>query len=339
MRLVDAQSGTLIWSDQYDTDADQLIAVQDDIVRHVAGSLAVRITNVEQARLWRGRPPAWKPTISCCAAAICRRASHAPRPPMRAWPLNGRSSSTPTTRRAMWGSAAPTWSPSTTAGRPIPPAPCGAPWPFAQGDGIDEFNPAAQALLGRIHTRLGEYDRALETLRHALELDPSDPETHAGLGDALLWNGETDEARQIWSSQPASIRSCPARSSSISARPISCSGSTSNAAQVFERAVARQDGNPFIHAMLAAIYAEAGRREAGCARSAKSDGGSPLFDLNEFGTLFMNPTHRERSSRPCSRPECRRKKAPRRARLAKPPPLSPEQPHDTTPLPGMTGVT
>ena len=57
IRLADAQSGTLVWSDQYDTDADQLIVVRDDIVRNVTGSLAVRMTNSEQARLM-ARPPA-----------------------------------------------------------------------------------------------------------------------------------------------------------------------------------------------------------------------------------------------------------------------------------------
>ena len=57
MRLADAQSGTLVWSDQYNTDADQLIVVRDDIVRNVTGSLAVRMTNSEQARLM-ARPPA-----------------------------------------------------------------------------------------------------------------------------------------------------------------------------------------------------------------------------------------------------------------------------------------
>ena len=65
--------GTLIWADQYDTDADQVIAVQDDITRKITGALAVRLTNVEQARVAAKPPPAWKPTISCCVAATCSR--------------------------------------------------------------------------------------------------------------------------------------------------------------------------------------------------------------------------------------------------------------------------
>ncbi len=67
-----------------------------------------------------------------------------------------------------------------------------------------------------------------------------------------------------------------------------------NAAQVFERAVAREDGNPFIHAMLAAIYAKAGRREEGDAQVAEVRRQNPLFDLDTFGTLFRNPAHRDK---------------------------------------------
>ena len=114
---------------------------------------------------------------------------------------------------------------------------------------------------GRIHARLGEYDRAVETLRHALKLNPSDPETYAGLGDALLWNGETDEARRMLEIATRLDPRLPSQELFNLGAAYFLLAQYGNAAQVFERAVAREDGNPFIHAMLAAIYAKAGRRE------------------------------------------------------------------------------
>lgn len=56
MRLADASNGALIWADQFDTDADQVFAIQDEITRQITGALAVRLTNVEQARAAL-RPP------------------------------------------------------------------------------------------------------------------------------------------------------------------------------------------------------------------------------------------------------------------------------------------
>jgi hypothetical protein len=67
-----------------------------------------------------------------------------------------------------------------------------------------------------------------------------------------------------------------------------------SAAQVFERIVARQDGNQFIHAMLAAIYADTGRKEDARREVSEVRRHNPLFDLDTFGTLFRNPTHREK---------------------------------------------
>jgi hypothetical protein len=59
-----------------------------------------------------------------------------------------------------------------------------------------------------------------------------------------------------------------------------------------ERTVSRDDGNPFMHAMLAAIYAKAG--EAAMREVAEVRRQNPLFDLDTFGTLFRNPAHRDK---------------------------------------------
>jgi adenylate cyclase len=127
-----------------------------------------------------------------------------------------------------------------------------------------------------------------------LTLNPSDPEIHAGLGDALLWSGEVDEARKMLELAARLDPKLSSESLFHLGAAYFLLGQHAQAAQVFERTVARQDGNPFIHAMLAAIYADAGRnadagREVGEVRRR-----NPLFDLDQFGTLFRNPAHREK---------------------------------------------
>lgn len=295
MRLADAQSGTLVWSDQYDTDADQLIVVRDDIVRNVTGSLAVRMTNSEQARLM-ARPPA-----SLEAYDLVLRGRHLLSRLTRTATSNARTAF----ERAV--ELDPNYAPAYVGlGRSDlvavhlgwTPDPAGtlrrAEARARKAVAIDEFNPAAHVLLGRIHARLGEYDRAVETLRHALKLNPSDPETYAGLGDALLWSGEIDEARQMLEIATRLDPRLPSQELFHLGAAYFLLAQYDRAAQVFERAVARDDGNPFMHAMLAAIYAKAGRHEAAMREVAEVRRQNPLFDLDTFGTLFRNPAHRDK---------------------------------------------
>lgn len=295
VRLADALKGTLIWAEQYDTDADQVIAIQDDITHRITGALAVRLTNVEQARV------ATKPPASLEAYDLV----------LRGRDLLSRLTRTATSNaRTMFERSVeldPSYAPAYVGLGRVDlvavslgwtPDPAGT-LRRAEGRartaiGIDEFNPTAQALLGRIYIRLGEYDRAVEALRHALALNPSDAEIYASLGDALLWSGDLDEARKMLEMATGLDPKLPSHDLFNLGAAYFLLGQHGAAAQVYERAVARRDGNPFIHAMLAAIYADAGRKEDASREVAEVRRSNPLFDLDRFGTLFRNPAHRDK---------------------------------------------
>ena len=51
IQLTDTADGRLLWADQYDREQAGIFAIQDDITRRLAGALAVRLTNVEEARV------------------------------------------------------------------------------------------------------------------------------------------------------------------------------------------------------------------------------------------------------------------------------------------------
>lgn len=295
MRLADASNGALIWADQFDTDADQVFAIQDEITRQITGALAVRLTNVEQARA------ALRPPKSLEAYELV----------LRGRDMLSRLTRTATSNARMMFERAveldPSYAPAWVGLGNVDlravhlgwtPDPAGT---LRRAEGharkavaIDEFSPAALALLGRIHTRLGEYDRAVGLLRRAVALNTSDPESNAGLGDALLWNGEIEEARRLLE---IALQLDP-RLSSEHLFDLGAAyfllGQHEHAAQTLERAVTRRDGNQFIHAMLAAIYAEAGRKEDAQREVAELRRLNPLFNLDLFGTLFRNPDHREK---------------------------------------------
>lgn len=295
MRLADATSGQVIWTDQFDTHADQVFAVQDEITRKITGSLAVRITSSEQARI-SSRPVTSLETYELV--------------------LRGREMLTRLTRtatsnaRTMFERALeldPNYAPayvglgrvdliSVHLGWTADPAGTlrRAESHARKAIGIDEFNPLALALLGRIHTRLGEYDRAVELLRRAVALNPSEPESNASFGDALLWNGDIGEAlKALEVAAQLDPRLSSEHLFNLGAAYFLL-GEHTRAAQILERSVSRQDGNAFIYALLAATYADAGRKEDASHAINELRRLNPVFDFERFGTLFRNPDHREK---------------------------------------------
>jgi adenylate cyclase len=295
MRLADASNGALIWADQFDTPADQVFAIQDEITRQITGLLAVRLTNTEQARV------ALRPTTSLAAYELV----------LRGRDMLSRLTRTATSNaRTLFERAIeldPQYAPAHVGLGHVDlravhlgwtPDPAGtlrrSESHARKAVALDEFNPAALALLGRIHTRLGEYDRAIELLRNAVALNPSDPESIAGLGDALLWNGDIEEARRMLE---VAAQLDPRLSSdqlfNLGAAYFLL-GQHARAAQILERTVTRRDGNQFIHAMLAAIYADAGRKEDAQREIKELRRLNPLFNFDGFGTLFRKPDHREK---------------------------------------------
>jgi adenylate cyclase len=293
VQLTDSTDGRLLWADQYDREQAGVFAIQDDITRRISGALAVRLTNVEEARV------AAKPPGSLEAYDLVLRGRDF---------LSRLNRSATSQARVMFERAValdPNYAPAYiglgradlyAVGLGWTPDPSGV-LRRAKDDAdkaiaIDEFMPTAHALLGRIYTRLGEYDRAVDSLKRAMALNPSDPENYAGLGDALLWSG--DIAGAIKALETA-VQMDPKLSSEdlfdLGAGYF-LAGDDARAAQVFERTVARKDANAFIYAMLAAIYQDAGRHDEARRALAETRRLNPFFNMQTFGSLFRNPEHR-----------------------------------------------
>jgi tetratricopeptide (TPR) repeat protein len=162
---------------------------------------------------------------------------------------------------------------------------------------LDEFDPAAHALLGRTYARTGQYDRAVETLRHAVRRNPSEPEGYAALGDALLWTGDLGGAAEALET---ALAMDPRRSAedlfSLGAAYL-LAGRSADAIRILERATQRNEGNPYIYAVLAAAYAASGRAAEARSAAAEARRRDPFLDLDSFGSLFRKPEHRERFAR------------------------------------------
>jgi adenylate cyclase len=293
VRLSETANGQLLWSESYDAPAGHIIAIEDDIVIRIAGALAVKLANVEQNRVagksvgsmeaydlvLRGRElltrlnrTSHSNARKIFERAIALDANYAPayvglgRVDLSAVALGWTSTPAEALKRAQ-----------SLAQKAI---------------SIDEFSPAAHVLLGRTYARLEDYKRAIDVLKHAVALNPSNPDSHAGLGDALLWNGQAADAI-------AALETALAMDPRLSAEDLFSLGAAyfindklADSLRVFERATTRNEGNPFIFAMLAALYAEKGREAESRTAVAELRKLNPFFDAQNFGSLFKQPQDR-----------------------------------------------
>jgi TolB-like protein/DNA-binding winged helix-turn-helix (wHTH) protein len=172
VRLTDLPRGILLWSNTYDTPAETIFAVQDEITVRIAGALAVKLTNLEERRaankstgsmeaydfVLRGRElltrlnrTSYSQARNMFEHAIALDPGFAP-----AYVGLG---------RVELSAVALGWTPD--AGEALERAQGLA----RKAISLDEFNPAAHVLLGRAYVRMGEYDRAVDALKRAVTLE------------------------------------------------------------------------------------------------------------------------------------------------------------------------
>ena len=162
---------------------------------------------------------------------------------------------------------------------------------------IDSTNAGAHALLGSVYIRYADYDRALDEMRRAVELNNSDPDAYAGLATALLWAGDVDGAVKAFeTAAQARPRLHGERSRSISESPtFSTTGAPTRSARS-NATLERNKTDPYSNAILAAAYAEVGRQSR-CHQASRSGAGfNALFDSADFGSLLRKPDLRDQSS-------------------------------------------
>ena len=295
VRLTDLRQGVLLWSQTYDAPADTILSLEEEITARIAGALAVKLTDLEQKRVAR-RPAGSMEAYDFVLRGRelltrLNRTSHSQARAMfeRAIALD------PSYPAAYVGLGRVDLSAVALGWTSDPAGALKRAESLARkAIAIDESNPAAHVLLGRVYTRTKEYDRAVDVLSRAVAFNPSDPDSYAGLGDALLWRG--DAASAITALETA-IAIDPRLSGedlfSLGAAYF-IAGNPAEAIRVLERVTTRNEGNPFVYAMLAAAYAESARDAESRAAAAEVRRLNPFFDSEIFGSLFNRPDHRER---------------------------------------------
>lgn len=295
VQLTDLSQRVLVWSQSYDEHADTILALEEEIAARIAGALAVKLTNLEQVRAARrstGSMEAYDFVLRGRELSTrLNRTRHSQARAMfeRAIGLDaGYPAAYVGLGRVDLSAVALGWTPDPDEALKR------AESLARKAIALDESNPAAHVLLGRVYARSKEYDRAVDVLTRAVALNPSDPDSHAGLGDALLWRGDVEGAIKALETATAIDPTLSGEDLFSLGAAYFIAGRTAEASRVLERVTTRNEGNPFVYAMLAAVYAEGARDAESRSAAAEVRRLNPFFDSEIFGSLFNRPEHRER---------------------------------------------
>jgi len=292
VQLTDALAGKLLWSQQYDEGLKDVFAVQDAITRQVAGALAVNLTRIELQRalskptesldaydlVLRGRERLLSSTRGANREArqLFERAAELDPKYADAYAWGG---------RAYFEMATFGWTedPNVALERTLELS--------GKAVMLDPDSVLGHRVIGLVDLARAEYEQGSAEIDRALALNPSDSVGLQAQAAALLWLGRLDESIEL-------------SEAALHFDPISPDDALFNlglayyeqrrhddALRVLKRATARSPENPFIHALLAATFAQLGRlTEAARERDAVLRL-NPFFDPATFGSRFQNPAH------------------------------------------------
>jgi TolB-like protein/Flp pilus assembly protein TadD len=287
IRLTDAARGALLWSENYDVAPKDIFSVQDDITRRIAGTLASRLTNLELTKAET------KPPSNLEAYDIVLRGRDL---------LNRVNRSANSQARALFQRAIeldPGYAPAYIGLGRIELNGVLQGWTAApeaalqraeslgqKANAIDSTSAGAHALLGSIYLRYADYDRALDEMQRAVELNNSDPIAYAGLATALLWSGDVDGSVKAFETASKLGLGFTATDAFTLGIAYLLADRSADAVRTLERSLERNKTDLYSNAILAAAYAQAGR-QADAVRQAKTVRElDPRFDSADFGSLL-----------------------------------------------------
>ena len=291
--LTDTNRSAVLWSEKYDAEPKDIFAVQDQITRRITGALALRLTSLELAR------SAAKPPNNLEAYDLV---------------LRGRDLRSRLTRSAnaqardLFERAIaldPNYAPAYVGLGTVDLISVLQGWTQFPGEALeragdlarkaielDDLNPAAHALLGDLTVRSGDYDRARDELRRAIELNGSDAESYAHLVAVLLWRGDIAGAIAAGELLSQFQPDIPVATGFELGMAYVLADRGEDAVRILERAVDRNPGNLYSNVMLAVAYATVGRQQEAERQAKNVRQRFPTFPRDQFGSALRDPALR-----------------------------------------------
>ena len=293
--LTDTSRSAVLWSEKYDAELKDIFEVQDQITRQISGALAVRVTSLELQQS-AAKPPenleAYDLVLRGRAlAARLTRAGNAEARALfeRAIELDakyapayvGLGNVDLTAMQSGW-----TQDPVKALER--------AEGLARKAAELDDLNPGAHTLLGRAALFFGEYDRALNELKLAIERNASDPQSHSGLMDVLLFRGDLAGAISAGETMTQFQPDLPDSAAFHLAVAYVLADREADAVRLMEQLLDRNPGFVYGKVILAAAYAESGQQQDAERQASEIRQRFPAFSSTEFGSLLRDANLREK---------------------------------------------
>jgi TolB-like protein/DNA-binding winged helix-turn-helix (wHTH) protein/Tfp pilus assembly protein PilF len=293
-QLVNAE-GQVLWTANFDEPLSDIFVLQDRMTAQIAAILAVRLTQIEQKRVFE------KPTESLEAYDYVLRARPALRRPERAANADARA----LLRRAIEldpGYAAAYAGLSETFYNAVSMGWAQSPTAFFERAqeladkalSLNDNEVRAHVVLGRIRIFYQRYEQAKAALDRAIEINPNAPQALAGRGNVLMWMGETEAAIQSLELAQQIDPDLHAFDQFALSLAYYLTGRYAAAVAQGERILRRAEGAHFAYAVMAAAHAQLGRNEDAAQTAALLRRKDPTFDSHGFGSKFLNPADLDR---------------------------------------------
>jgi len=294
VELSDAERGTLLWSERYDGDGKEVFDIQDRIVKNIVGALAVKLTQLEKARVFT------KPTESLEAYDLVLRA--------RALLIlsDRKANREARTLLTQAQKLAPDYAESYVAMAEAEFQRAIYGWMEAAEEGVrraeellkralsladSNAHARAHALLGYLYTTRGDLDQALIEVDLAIAMNPSDSVAYARRGGALLWLGGIDESIASYETARRFDPHIDAGHGVNLSIAYYMAGRYREALAVSDAFLVRYPQVSFLHAARAAALSQLGRTEEARRAAAQVRALNPFFQVEQFGTRSVNPEH------------------------------------------------
>jgi TolB-like protein/DNA-binding winged helix-turn-helix (wHTH) protein/Tfp pilus assembly protein PilF len=297
VELSDAEKGVLLWADRYDGEGSELFAIQDRIVRNIVGTLHVKLTQIEQARVFS------KPTESLEAYDLMLRAKslvgqYERRNNREARQLLARAAELAPgftevaivlgeaeIQRALYG-----W-----VEDPAEPMKRAEELAMNVLNSPDSRNHArAHYLLSRIYSNVGRSEDALVEAERAVEGNPSDSTALYWRGVSLLYVGKVHEGLAV---MEAARRLDPLLNEGNGfnlTMGYFTAGRYRESLELADQLALRFPRDIALHTIRAANYSELGDLEKARAAAEQVRRLNPYFNVEFTGTRFVNPEHRRK---------------------------------------------
>jgi adenylate cyclase len=294
VELSDAQRGTQLWSERYEGAGTEVFEIQDRVVRDIVGALAVKLTRIEQQRVFS------KPTDSLEAYDLVlqarsllerneRNANREARALLaRAQKLSPEYAdmliavADSEMQRALYG-----WVEDATQSMRRAEELCKR--VLASTD--QRSHAHAHALIAAIYSNQDRFEDALSHTERAIELNASDSTALSRRGMALLYVGRIDEAITAMETAKRFEAQLSAGNGLNLVVAYYLAGRYREALAQADVLLARVPHHVAVNAIRAATLAQLGHADEARRAADRVRRFSPLFEVENYGTRFQNPAY------------------------------------------------